>query len=826
MPIKPITKVPHAERSIFTRLGSPIVITLLMLAPLVLWGAMKAAQSNNNNIRQWLPRDLPEATAYEQFRQHFGADEFAIVSWDGCNLDDPRLNRFADLIVRYSTAHLMQRRQSFLQVLAARIDAWITGISATDAAAQPLFASALTGPRTLDQLLHAPFDQKLTRDQALTRLEGILVGKDRFTSCAILRLTDAGNADRVATLEAILQTTDQLLLPRENVHVGGEVVFNAVIDIESHAAIDRLTGLSGLAAIGLAFLALRSVRLTLMVFVTSLYSAGFAYASVHYTGGQVNLILVVMPVLVYVTSISGCIHLTNYYTDAIRDHGLRGAPARALAAGWVPCLLSAATTAVGLISLAVSHIQPVRSFGIYGAWGVMATLLFLFLLLPVLFHRYPMRRLADAGGGPLPHAAKADRRAARWLRHIVGHIIRARVAILLVFAAAMLIAAAGITHTKTSVQTARFFPKDHKLVTDMRWLENHIGPLVPIEVVIDFDNGKNKLNMFERLELVAGVQARLAAMEHVGGTISPATWAPNVETDTPAPPRQPATGRNPFAIVGELRRKLLNRALEANRAFFIDQRYLSTKALSPDDAAVERWRITARFEAFDAMGYDEVIHRVEQQVRAHLASLPATSMAGVEPVFTGAVPLVHAAQQELLAGLFSSFLMAFVLIGLTMALLLRGLRAGLLSMLPCVFPAIIIFGAMGLFGFVVDVGAMLTASVAMGIAVDGTLHYLTWFRRSLRHGASKDAALAEAYTHCAGALVQTTAITGLSLFVFFFTPFQPVAQFGLLMCLMLVAALIGTMVLLPAAMATRVGNLFVPREEAMAVAPPAESAAS
>lgn len=814
MTIKPITKVQPAERSVFTRYGSPIVITLLLLTPLILWGTLKAAQSNNNNIRQWLPNDLPEAATYDLFRTHFGADEFALVSWDKATLDDPRLEQFSRLIMTYTTAHGADRQRSFFEVLSARIDAFFTGTTDNTAEApKRLFIEALTGPQALTQLLNAPFDQKLSRDQALVRLEEILVGKDHTTSCTILRLSDAGNSDRVATLRAILHATDQLGISREAVRVGGEVVFNAVIDIESHAAIDRLTGLSGLAAIVLAFLSLRSIRLTIMVFVTSLYAAGFAYAAVHYTGGQVNLVLVVMPVLVYVTAISGCIHLANYYTDSLRTHGLRGAATRAIRSAWVPCLLAAATTAVGLISLSVSHIQPVRSFGIYGAVGVMASLLFLFLLLPVLFERYPMRRLVDAEGQPLAHAAKTERRTARWLRHLAHGILRQHRLLVVIFTVILAIGAGGILFTQTSVKTARFFPKEHKLVTDMKWLEDHIGPLVPIEVIIDFDNRVNKLTMFERLELVADVQMKLTAMDHVGGTISPATWAPAVEpADKKPTPERGKPKTNPFAIVGEVRRKLLNAAMEANRQFFVDQHYLSSPPKQPGkEPPIERWRITGRFEAFNELAYDLVLADVSQRIQSHLASLPPATSAGVSTVFTGAVPLVHAAQQELLNGLFQSFIMAFVLIGATMAVLLRGVRAGLVSMLPNIFPAIAIFGTMGWLGFVVDVGAMLTASVAMGIAVDGTLHYLTWFKRALAQGMTKDQALADAYVHCAGALVQTTAITGLSMLVFFLTDFQPVAQFGLLMCLMLVAALIGSMALLPAVMATRVGNLFVPK---------------
>ncbi len=818
MTIKPITRITPVPRSIYARLGSPIVISLLLLLPWVLWGAMKSAQGNNNNIRQWLPDDLAQTAMYDRFRASFGADEFAIVSWLNASLDDVRLDQFAIAIMRYTTAHGQDHRPSLLQRVAARIDS-IFSVQAPGPpqASEKLFSEAISGRQAVRQLLDAPFDQKLSRDQALNRLQGILVGKDRSTSCVLLRLTDAGNRDRVATLRAILHATDQMGLPREEVRIGGEVVFNAMIDVESLAAIDQLAGLSGLAAILLAFLSLRSIRLTIMVFITALYTAGFAYATVHYTGAQMNLVLVVMPVLVYVTSIAGCIHLTNYYKDAVRHHGLSGAPIRAIRAAWLPCTLAAATTSVGLMSLAVSHIQPVRDFGLFGAWGVLSSLLFLFLLLPVMFERYPLRRLADVDGHPLPQTMSNERKTARWLRRMAHGILKARRYLLTLFAILFLIAAAGIIFTRTSVKASRFFPKQHKLVTDMKWLEDHIGPLVPIEIVIDFDNRANKLNMLERMELIAHVQQTLASINHVGGTISPASWAPAMEPPAPGrdagnpsatdPPR-----RNPFALVGEVRRKLINAGLESNRQFFVDQHYLSAGTKDDDPATSERWRITGRFEAFNELAYDQVIEEVEARITGHLAALPAALKAGVTADFTGAVPLVHAAQQELLHGLFHSFIMAFVLICTTLSILLRGVRAGLIAMLPNIFPAIIIFGFMGWFGFMVDVGAMLTASVAMGIAVDGTLHYLTWFRRALSQGMTKNQALADAYARCAGALIQTTAITALSMLVFFSTTFQPVAQFGLLMCLMLVAAFIGTMLLLPAVLATRIGNLFVPAQ--------------
>jgi predicted RND superfamily exporter protein len=191
---------------------------------------------------------------------------------------------------------------------------------------------------------------------------------------------------------------------------------------------------------------------------------------------------------------------------------------------------------------------------------------------------------------------------------------------------------------------------------------------------------------------------------------------------------------------------------------------------------------------------------------------------GVSITYTGMVPLFHQAQNELLTSLFESFLLAFLLIWVLMIIWFRSISAGLLTMLPNVFPAAIIFGFMGWTGRIVDIGSMMTASVAMGIAVDDTVHYLTWFRRGLSEGKSRIDALLHAYRRCAIAMAQTTMIAGFGIVVFALSPFQPVAQFGLLMFVLLIAALVGDLVFLPAMLAGPAGRLFQPKEKAETVA--------
>ena len=94
------------------------------------------------------------------------------------------------------------------------------------------------------------------------------------------------------------------------------------------------------------------------------------------------LFMMSMPALVYVLGISGSVHLINYYREAVDEHGLIGAPERALKHAWKPAVFGNVTTSIGLLSLTTSEIIPIRNFGIYSAVGVMATLILLFTFLP------------------------------------------------------------------------------------------------------------------------------------------------------------------------------------------------------------------------------------------------------------------------------------------------------------------------------------------------------------------------------------------------------------------------------------------------------------
>jgi len=195
-------------------------------------------------------------------------------------------------------------------------------------------------------------------------------------------------------------------------------------------------------------------------------------------------------------------------------------------------------------------------------------------------------------------------------------------------------------------------------------------------------------------------------------------------------------------------------------------------------------------------------------------------------IYTGVVPIVYKAQRTLLNSLIESTVWAFVTILPVMAVImipattvLGNLRphaiykmvgSGFVAMLPNVFPIVIVFGAMGFMGSEVDIGSMMTASVAMGIAVDETIHFMSWFRAGARLGLSRIDSIMYAYRRVAPAMTQTTIVGGLGLSVFALSTFTPTQRFGTLMLTILTSGILGELIFLPALLASPLGKLFMP----------------
>jgi predicted RND superfamily exporter protein len=177
-------------------------------------------------------------------------------------------------------------------------------------------------------------------------------------------------------------------------------------------------------------------------------------------------------------------------------------------------------------------------------------------------------------------------------------------------------------------------------------------------------------------------------------------------------------------------------------------------------------------------------------------------------VYTGDVPNVYKAQRALLESLIQSTLWSFLTITPLMMLVSRSVIAGAVVMIPNVLPVLVIFGAMGWMGIAIDIGSMMTASIALGVAVDDTIHFLSWYRADLDRMGDRRQAIISCYAKCATPTLQAALICGLGLSVFALSTFTPTQRFGWLMLSILVAGVVAELIMLPALLAGPLGVVF------------------
>jgi predicted RND superfamily exporter protein len=193
----------------------------------------------------------------------------------------------------------------------------------------------------------------------------------------------------------------------------------------------------------------------------------------------------------------------------------------------------------------------------------------------------------------------------------------------------------------------------------------------------------------------------------------------------------------------------------------------------------------------------------------------------IEVVYTGVLPIVYKAQRELLNSLVQSTWWSFATIAPLMVFVCRSLLGGLLVMVPNALPILVVFGGMAWLGIPVDIGSMMAASIALGVAVDDTIHFLAWYREDIERLGGRSAAVLSAYQRSAAPTLQAGLVNGLGLSVFAMSSFVPTQRFGVLMLAILGAGIVAELILLPALLFSPLGRVFdpSPRRTAISAAP-------
>ncbi|MCA9171803.1 MAG: MMPL family transporter, partial [Planctomycetales bacterium] len=427
------------------------------------------------------------------------------------------------------------------------------------------------------------------------------------------------------------------------IKLGGPSVDNVAIDEEGQITLVRLVGLSLLVGLGLSYFSFRSINVTIMVFLVGGLSALASLSFVYWGGTTVDAVLMSMPSLIYVLGLSGAVHIVNYYRDSVAVDGLKRAPGAAVSHGWKPCTLAAITTALGLISLLSSNIQPIRKFGLYSAIGVLATLVLLFTYLPAALQTWPPRRFVRRKPGAALKSGMETLIERMW-RRIGTMVIDNYVLVMGAMILLMCGVGYGIRKIDTDVQLLKMFDSEAKIIRDYTWLEKNLGKLVPMEIIVRIDEkayqgetsdmsdsdeavaanddvenaaennstdaiAQHPLSFLERMEVVSYIEEVLShrfgetGQQIIGNAMSPVTFA------YPLP--KPGASFRQGSVRGGISRRLA-----AHRDEFLRSDYLRVDPV--DDA--ELWRISLRLGALNNVDYGAFVHDLQDTVEPVLAA--------------------------------------------------------------------------------------------------------------------------------------------------------------------------------------------------------------
>ena len=753
-----------------------LLILFALTFPLVIYVSTLPPQRFRNEITEWGDRSSLAYQQFSQYREKFRANEGIILSWPGCDLTDRRV-----------------------EAVAVAIETQL---------AEKVY-NVSTGQRVYLSLRN---DAKLTEATALKRLRNVFIGQDDQTTAVGFQLTETARRNRgevISQIDRILETSG--VNPAEAIYAGlGHNLYT--MDKEGLESPFRMVPYIMLLALILTILFVRNIWLAVFINALGTYSGCLAFNIVWLADVDLNAIIWPLPTLTLLLTVSASLHFLSYFrksaeslkeplNDApdsnpnIKDNSLawrRAVAFDAVRNAFKPTLYCTTTTAIGLLSLMFSTSEPVRQFGLFGALSVLAGNMILLVWFPawltwIGYAKQIKNKHCASDSTGRSSSQQTPNRIDGW-RLWVTLTRNGRWPIIALCLAAIVWGMLGIPKVKTGSELRNFIPAGHHALTSARELQARVGPLSSIELLLQFDN-TDLANDRLRLKAMRALASRIETETDFESCLSAGTFAPNFK-------------RNQTGLRG---------GLEKNRLKSFKDEIETVGLLHRSESGnQETWRISCRYSVFEELDLPKQTAALKRIATELFVRDGQNILAGesLTATVTGELVMFDFVDRQFFKELLLTYATAFVIISLTVLVVLRSLRASLIALLPNLFPALVVLGAAGFLGYSLDVASLTTASVALGIAVDDTLHFLLWYKKTRKQGSENsedtpaDNAVYSTLRYCGTAMVQTSMILGLSIVLYAFCGFLPTVRFGILLSTMMFAALIGDLLLLPALMAS------------------------
>ncbi len=769
-----------------------VVVSLLVTGAL---GSFLPRISFDASIDQMLPAGDPTLQRYQAFHAQYGSDEVGVVAIEPPEIFDraflEKLRAFHDEVEEQiprvtKVTSLLNARATYGRGDELVVEDLIETLPESKEQMAALRERAMGTPAYRNLLLSAdgkittvmielePFEINESTALDTASFDGDAFGEEEFDpeEVGLREITMQEFAESSRALRAIMARYEGPDFPMHS--TGTWMVNTALIEWSEHS-MPRMTGATiALCAVllTLLFRHIWPVVLALGVVVLSVISSLGLIAS---SGVAFTPPMQPLPTFLLAVGVGYSVHLLTIFfqrfdAGASKDEAL----IQALGHSGLPILMTGLTTIVAMLGFASAELTPIMHFGVGAAGGVLVTLLYTLVTLPAMLVIVPVRRRA-----PRPEGEGEDR-ISRSLA-TCGHLAtRHPHAIVITATVLVLLAAVVASQARFSMLQLHWLPKDDPQRIGAHYIDTRMGGGNTLEVLIDtgVENGLHEPEVLRRMDaLTSQINAWRDEGMALGRTLSLVDIAKEIH--------QALNSNDPaFFAIADSRELLAQELLLFENSGSEDLEQFV-------DSEFRRARFSMRMPIADA---------VERKVFVNEArGVFAEIMGDAGTItFTGNEDITIRTLAATVSSTGRSYLIALALITPLMMLLIGSLRSGLVSMAPNLSPILITVAAMQLMGIPFDVFTLQVGCIALGLAVDDTIHFIHGFRRVYLATGDPERAVQETLRSTGRALFYSSLVLTTGFAVFVLSPMQNLTNFGLITSFAIIMAFLFDVLVTPA----------------------------
>ena len=557
---------------------------------------------------------------------------------------------------------------------------------------------------------------------------------------------------------------------------GGPVVVD-VFNKTTAADTKRLMKIMTIVIIVFLFLLFRRVSGVVMPLVIVNTSMLSTLGLMAYTNTPISLMTNLLPGFLVAVGIADAVHvLTIFYRKYEEGLSKEDAICYSMGHSGLAILMTSITTAAGLLSFSIAEIATISEMGYFAAAGVMLALLFTIILLPALIAVTPIVRKE------VVEEEDKSERMSRLLLWFANFSIRYPIQIIIVCILFLVISVYYIFQLEFSSYVLAYFPDDHQVKIDLKYLESKLEGSVAFEVVIDTgkENGLHDPEILNSIERLTKKISRIKSDTiYVGKIVS----INDIIKET-------------NQALHENRKEYYS--IPQDKATIAQELLLFENGGSEDleqicDSMFSKTRFSIRTRWADSVEYEKFLDQLYGMFNEEFNGKAAVTVTGLSAIMARTIPAA-------LHSMLKSYIIALVIITIFMLILVGDLKLGFLSMNPNLLPIFMVMGMISLAGLHLDINTLFIGSIALGLVVDDTIHFMYNFKKYYDITGSPQEAIKETLLGTGRAMLITSIVLSINFFVLMTATLNHSIKFGLFTGIAIILALFSDFLLAPAIM--------------------------